>query len=984
MTIPVKKKNPITGLWETIDAKAIIDEATEIANPTAAPTLAQSANASSTLPAGTYYVRCTWVNIHGETKSSPNASLALTSGNQLDVTLPTFPSGTTGANVYISTTSGSETKQGNTTTTTYIQSVALVTGSNLPGENTTAHTITPSKIGILKNLTTTEKSNLVGAINEHETQINAHEAQLGSANTQTAIIKRGLQKIYSDQSTPAHLKKLLGRTLINHMGRQGDFVSQFNRWGSNLTIDTATYFFGTSSGKIDNSAGTTTKSSQNNQNQYTSGKYVLIGFWAKGASGTPSIASYYFGYDSAGTRISTDISLTRTIDATRKFYWAKFNLTAKTDAYWQPRLDVISFGTANDVVNFDGMVSIELTSAEFSYAHTQAEIEAKYGYINSVQHTQNPYFIAYGKNLLPPFTEWTLHANTTVIEPYKLELNATASNQESYIDIPIVPSETYTFSALLDGGHMKLHTLDESKTIITAGSANTSGTVTKTTEANAKFIRLVFASSVTGTFTFTNPMLNLGSTALPFEPANNDYGFIEAKLASNLDGTIYDTLYQSGTELRAARRFKLDMVLDGTLAWSYYTDKAGYKVIFTNSLANAQVGTGHLVKYDGKIVQKISDIISVTASDQFEIRAATHIYISLADTDTGWNESVNPTTGEIQAYFYGWKMYTSGTTITDTSTWDGVGTKAWAYKNKDGVWVDGTTTLPTSAPNNASQTPLWSRYSLSYQLANEKDEPVSGEFALNFHSGDNQVEFGEGVIVREVANPSLYSGVYYINIKGNASIPDSPLKNRTSNILTIYKSGQPDKKWTLNIPSSTAYGTVYAKIPEADFDKTKPYYITYLLLDKHEHTVNVVESELSYNTNLSTVVNQLVQDVTDNQGRLSIVENEKANKNQMPWIAPTLLNGWLNYGGAYQTAGYYKNEVNEVKLKGVLKSGSGVMFKLPSNYRPKEDAIFPIITNNGTSEVIGSVYVKSNGDVQFALGSNTYAALSNISFRAEQ
>jgi hypothetical protein len=109
-----------------------------VSNPSTAPTLAATGT-TSTLPAGTYHIKYTWVTASGETLASPSASITTTAGQQIDVTLPAFPAGVISANIYISTTSGSETKQGSTTTTTYSQTTELATGAALPSSNTTAN-----------------------------------------------------------------------------------------------------------------------------------------------------------------------------------------------------------------------------------------------------------------------------------------------------------------------------------------------------------------------------------------------------------------------------------------------------------------------------------------------------------------------------------------------------------------------------------------------------------------------------------------------------------------------------------------------------------------------------------------------------------------------------------------------------------------------------------------------------------------------------
>jgi phage minor structural protein len=100
--------------------------------PFTAPTLSQTANTSSTLPIGTYYVQYTWVNSLGESNPSPESVFTVDSGNQLTVTLPTFPTGVTSANIYISTAVTVETNQGSTITTAYNQSIPLVVGSAKP------------------------------------------------------------------------------------------------------------------------------------------------------------------------------------------------------------------------------------------------------------------------------------------------------------------------------------------------------------------------------------------------------------------------------------------------------------------------------------------------------------------------------------------------------------------------------------------------------------------------------------------------------------------------------------------------------------------------------------------------------------------------------------------------------------------------------------------------------------------------------------
>lgn len=112
-------------------------------NPLVIPTV--SANlASGTLGAATYFVKITYVDGTGQSVASPEGTLILSSTGTLVVTAPARqPTGATGYNVYISTSTGTETLQGTVTGTpgswgNFSQASALGAGSALPGSNTTS------------------------------------------------------------------------------------------------------------------------------------------------------------------------------------------------------------------------------------------------------------------------------------------------------------------------------------------------------------------------------------------------------------------------------------------------------------------------------------------------------------------------------------------------------------------------------------------------------------------------------------------------------------------------------------------------------------------------------------------------------------------------------------------------------------------------------------------------------------------------------
>ncbi len=97
------------------------------------------------------------------------------------------------------------------------------------------------------------------------------------------------------------------------------------------------------------------------------------------------------------------------------------------------------------------------------------------------------------------------------------------------------------------------------------------------------------------------------------------------------------------------------------------------------------------------------------------------------------------------------------------------------------------------------------------------------------------------------------------------------------------------------------------------------------------------------------------------------------------FTAPTLLNSWANYGSGYSTAGYYKDAMGIVHLRGVVASGSSTIFTLPAGYRPEFNGMFSTVTGLLN---LGRIDVMSNGNVVFVAGSNIYASLDGITFRA--
>lgn len=166
-----RRDNEAADLWNVVfdDGKRAVKRAgmvpvtANLPDPSTAPTLtAEAASPATTLPAGRYCVKISWISPGGETLLSPEASIVIAAGQQIGVNGGALPFAATGMGVYFAVESGAEVQQQKSSTatatissgvsTTPISSFALgtsalggvspimvaPTGASVPTSNTTA------------------------------------------------------------------------------------------------------------------------------------------------------------------------------------------------------------------------------------------------------------------------------------------------------------------------------------------------------------------------------------------------------------------------------------------------------------------------------------------------------------------------------------------------------------------------------------------------------------------------------------------------------------------------------------------------------------------------------------------------------------------------------------------------------------------------------------------------------------------------------
>ena len=114
---------------------------------------------------------------------------------------------------------------------------------------------------------------------------------------------------------------------------------------------------------------------------------------------------------------------------------------------------------------------------------------------------------------------------------------------------------------------------------------------------------------------------------------------------------------------------------------------------------------------------------------------------------------------------------------------------------------------------------------------------------------------------------------------------------------------------------------------------------------------------------------------------------------QEDWQSVTpqmFLNGWDNYSADFNRAGFFKDSMGLVHLKGLVSSGSDrLIFVLPSGYRPAYTEVHTVYTILTSGTTIGQLHITSSGGVYFMENLPIWELLTEISldgitFRAER
>jgi hypothetical protein len=557
------------------------------------------------------------------------------------------------------------------------------------GNRTATDSVTPSLNGSLTALLSsiftlikgiTGKSNALTApaitLEAAKSSIDELKAAQTEAATITAPIKRGLSVINTSQASPIEYT-VQGRTLVNLLGRDGSFEVDSNGDGvangfvkSNpgvAALDSVNALYGSKSQRISSVASDSSMSRMLAYLIATENTKRYIALVDAFTDGVSTARFHIFdtisgaNYDSKSTTTSKTLTIkfTATVNPTSINLW-NYNAVGVIGSVW-----------------FDGLRLYEVSAADYAKIDVDPEwsgekLVEKFPYVDSVQHLQAPSVRKKGRNLLPPFTTWTLHANAKALGPYELELIASANYQYSEVTIQVVPLTTYTLSN--STSDVTLNTVKQIILRDAKGAYTRTVTGTFTTNATEVSATLQIGNGAvtSGTYKFSDLQIEVGAAKTQFQAQNDDYVFLPTPLASDIDGSVRDT-YNSALGT-VTRRWKPNMVLDGSFAWIGATIGTGLKFFYAPSSPLAKGGAGSLTRPDGSIAKhESSGLAANMKAGGFLISGAGNIYLAVANADSGWGDAFNPSNAELIAYMNGWQM-NNGTLGTP---YDGGATKKW-------------------------------------------------------------------------------------------------------------------------------------------------------------------------------------------------------------------------------------------------------------------------------------------------------------------
>lgn len=447
--------------------------------------------------------------------------------------------------------------------------------------------------------------------------------------------------------------EIKGKSYTNLLGKDGNCedTSKWYSYQASLALDSTNKVFGANGIKITlTSAAGNMNRSFSSISSFDLTKYYFICAYAKNGN-TVSGVTFYKDSTGGGTVVSGG-----TITDATKFNLMGF-VCRPSDLNASNTLVVAMNGTSGQYAYIDGIMIVPITSAE--YALGVSSMMDKYPYVDSCACLQNPYIEVRHDNLVRNgnceegmgwWAPFNASAGSLSIENGKFKFVTTADNNIANI-VNVKPNTNYYFSANKFGTLSEIQVVNMAETVAlsTGGMFNTG--------ANTQ-VKVRMAQNGATTCYYDSFMLIEGTTApVSYKPCRIERCVIEGKFTSD------DTVTYENGKVSGLLNWKHRTLYGKDYDWKYSGDFTGYKRIFTTYCPDnyaSSYGADRTVrvcaKYDGKLLD-VTDSATPDACVAFGSGSAWdgEIYIRIADTDSGWTETINPNEDEIKAFMNGWK-----------------------------------------------------------------------------------------------------------------------------------------------------------------------------------------------------------------------------------------------------------------------------------------------------------------------------------------
>ena len=461
---------------------------------------------------------------------------------------------------------------------------------------------------------------------------------------QFVALQWGMNKIQIPEMPISPKIEFTGFSITNLLGKDGN-CEDLSKWqaAGTASLDAANKVFGNNAIKIvsnSGSAGAIFRTITLDPNKYYfcsgSGKCSTAAGIAVGTTAINSAGGGTVDFSSAASMARIGF----------KFKPTQSNMYITAFTYVQSGQQVTSY--------WDGIMINEISSDEYSTL-TVSQLLAKYPYVDSYACLTNPSFENRRYNLVingngeEGIGYWIL--NSGVGSP-KLSVNSdggfklvTTSDTWAKQVIPVKKNTNYYLSATASVGVVNIFYGDMISQCRSGPGTFNTGSYDKVT--------ILLYMPATGTGTYKNIMVVEGTSA-PTEYKTCEYQrfVVEGQFAEGDICTI------ENRDMSGVLNTKHSIMFGKDYEWVFNNDYTGFKRISCPQPLNVLIpvdvySVSHImIKPDGKVLEQ-GDTNSLGRADVFMIYGG-YVYLNIADTDSGWLETLQPNANEVKAYMNGW------------------------------------------------------------------------------------------------------------------------------------------------------------------------------------------------------------------------------------------------------------------------------------------------------------------------------------------